>query len=85
MPKKHIEIYTKRPDGSSSTGYFRLLQKLCVCVVAPMCTVLITSCSFFSDKSAITLNDSEKRNYEYLIGPGDQLNIFVWQNPEVSV
>ncbi|WP_422121150.1 XrtA/PEP-CTERM system exopolysaccharide export protein [Neptunicella marina] len=23
-------------------------------------------------------------NYNYLIGPGDNLNIFVWQNPEVS-
>lgn len=22
--------------------------------------------------------------YEYLVGPGDSLNIFVWQNPEVS-
>lgn len=85
MPKKHTEIYIQRPDGSSTTGYFRSLRKLFVCVGAPACAVLITSCSFFSDKSAITLNDSEKRNYEYLIGPGDQLNIFVWQNPEVSV
>ncbi|AWL11682.1 hypothetical protein HMF8227_01201 [Saliniradius amylolyticus] len=23
-------------------------------------------------------------NYEYLIGPGDTLNIFVWRNPEIS-
>jgi len=23
-------------------------------------------------------------NYEYLIGPGDQVQIFVWRNPEVS-
>lgn len=23
-------------------------------------------------------------NYQYLIGPGDELNIFVWRNPEVS-
>ncbi|MCI0563517.1 MAG: polysaccharide export protein [Nitrososphaera sp.] len=85
MPKKHTEIYTKSFNGSSSsTAYFRLLRKLFVCVVAPACAVLITSCSFFSDRSAITLNASEKRNYEYLIGPGDKLNIFVWQNPEVS-
>ncbi len=84
MPKKHTEIYTKSSNGSSSKGYFRLLRKLFVCVVAPTCAVLITSCSFFSDRSAIALNDSEQRNYEYLIGPGDKLNIFVWQNPEVS-
>ncbi|MCI0563237.1 MAG: polysaccharide export protein [Nitrososphaera sp.] len=85
MPKKHTEIFTKRPDGSLSTGYFRLLRKLIVCVVAPSCAVLVASCGYFSDKSAIALNDSVKRNYEYLIGPGDQLNIFVWQNPDVSV
>ncbi|HXH02163.1 MAG TPA: XrtA/PEP-CTERM system exopolysaccharide export protein [Candidatus Competibacteraceae bacterium] len=24
-------------------------------------------------------------NYEYIIGPGDRLNIFVWRNPEVSI
>ena len=23
-------------------------------------------------------------NYQYLIGPGDQLSIFVWRNPEIS-
>lgn len=23
-------------------------------------------------------------NYQYLIGPGDSLNIFVWRNPEIS-
>ena len=23
-------------------------------------------------------------NYQYLIGPGDNLNIFVWRNPEIS-
>lgn len=85
MQKKPTEIYSKRSDGSSSTGYFPLLRKFFVWVVAPTCAVLITSCSFFSDKSAIALNDSEQRNYEYLIGPGDVLNIFVWQNPEVSV
>jgi len=85
MPNKHTEIYSKRSDVPLCEGYFPLLRKLFVCVVAPTCVVLITSCSFLSDKSAITLNDSEQRNYEYLIGPGDQLNIFVWQNPEVSV
>ncbi|MGH8488501.1 MAG: XrtA/PEP-CTERM system exopolysaccharide export protein [Gammaproteobacteria bacterium] len=86
MPKKHhAAINTKRSDGSSFEEYVRLLQKLFVCLVASVCALLITSCSFFSEKSAVTLNDSEKRNYEYLIGPGDELNIFVWQNPEVSV
>jgi len=85
MPKIHPEFYSKRSDGPLREEYFPLLRKLVVCVVAPTCAVLITSCGFFSEKSTITLNNSEQRNYEYLIGPGDELNIFVWQNPEVSV
>ncbi len=27
---------------------------------------------------------TEVDNYQYLIGPGDQLSIFVWRNPEIS-
>jgi polysaccharide export outer membrane protein len=27
---------------------------------------------------------TDVNNYQYLIGPGDQLNIFVWRNPEIS-
>lgn len=27
---------------------------------------------------------TEVNNYQYLIGPGDSVNIFVWRNPEVS-
>ena len=46
---------------------------------------LIASCSIFTTgyppapKSAIT-ND-----YNYIIGPGDSLNITVWRNPELSM
>jgi polysaccharide export outer membrane protein len=27
---------------------------------------------------------TDVNNYQYLIGPGDQLTIFVWRNPEIS-
>ena len=32
-------------------------------------------------RASLTTNVEE---YEYLIGPGDQLTIFVWRNPEIS-
>jgi|GEM_PF-212403 len=32
-----------------------------------------------------TISSRDKRGTEYLIGPGDQINIFVWRNPDVSV
>ncbi|MEW9798991.1 XrtA/PEP-CTERM system exopolysaccharide export protein [Alteromonas sp. CYL-A6] len=49
--------------------------------------VLVTGCS-----SSNSLPQSKTRpslttnvdNYQYLIGPGDTLTIFVWRNPEVS-
>ncbi|MCW8091266.1 XrtA/PEP-CTERM system exopolysaccharide export protein [Alteromonas sp. ASW11-130] len=34
-----------------------------------------------STHASLTTNVSE---YEYLIGPGDSLNIFVWRNPDIS-
>ncbi|WP_432454611.1 MULTISPECIES: XrtA/PEP-CTERM system exopolysaccharide export protein [unclassified Agarivorans] len=34
-----------------------------------------------SVKPSLTQNPAE---YKYLIGPGDELNIFVWRNPEIS-
>ncbi|MCI0562743.1 MAG: polysaccharide biosynthesis/export family protein, partial [Nitrososphaera sp.] len=85
MPNNHAEIYSSRSDGPLRDGYFPLLRKLLVIVIALTCAVLITSCSFLTDKSTIAINDSGQANYEYLIGPGDVLNIFVWQNPDVSV
>jgi polysaccharide export outer membrane protein len=27
---------------------------------------------------------TDVNNYQYLVGPGDQLSIFVWRNPEIS-
>ncbi len=54
--------------------------------------LLIIGCSSFPGTSQKTLptatlhsaQTSSANNYNYLIGPGDQLNIFVWRNPEVS-
>lgn len=31
-----------------------------------------------------TSNTTSVDNYEYLIGPGDNLSIFVWRNPDIS-
>lgn len=34
--------------------------------------------------TSTTLADPKVFEYDYIIGPGDNLEIFVWQNPEVS-
>jgi len=48
---------------------------------------LITACSSNNALPTATLhpsNTSDISSYHYLIGAGDELNIFVWRNPEVS-
>ncbi len=48
---------------------------------------LITACSSNNALPTATLhpsNTSDIDSYHYLIGAGDELNIFVWRNPEVS-
>jgi len=59
---------------------------------APQCAVTIllaslTGCSSLSTLPSASTYPSlttQVSNYQYLIGPGDSLNIFVWRNPEVS-
>lgn len=49
-------------------------------VVALVCTALIAC----GKNKRPPLPDPVQVGYEYLIGPGDSLNIFVWRNPELS-
>jgi polysaccharide export outer membrane protein len=43
--------------------------------------LLVTGCAAPPDAGTLP---SPKEDYEYIIGPGDNLNIFVWRNPELS-
>jgi polysaccharide export outer membrane protein len=40
-------------------------------------------CAFFG-KPPASAEVTPPQDYEYLIGPGDVLNVYVWRNPEVS-
>ncbi|WP_371195035.1 XrtA/PEP-CTERM system exopolysaccharide export protein [Glaciecola sp. SC05] len=49
--------------------------------------LLVSGCSSNSDLPSATSRASlttDVNDYNYLIGPGDQLSIFVWRNPEIS-
>lgn len=50
------------------------------------CLLTITSCSSMRLPEATTRASltTDIDNYQYLIGPGDNLGIFVWRNPEIS-
>lgn len=56
--------------------------------VVILCAVIVAGCA--SDKpmlqsaQMIPPSATQSSEYSYLIGPGDSLSIFVWNNPEVS-
>ncbi|MDQ3775778.1 MAG: hypothetical protein M3461_16245 [Pseudomonadota bacterium] len=43
------------------------------------------ACGWLHNGSQTATVTGSLQNYEYLIAPGDTLNVFVWQNPDVSV
>ncbi len=49
-------------------------------------SVLVSGCDTTPLPSATTRASltTDVNDYQYLIGPGDQLTIFVWRNPEIS-
>jgi len=56
------------------------------CIVALTLASLVGCSSHSTLPSASTYPSltTQVSNYQYLIGPGDSVNIFVWRNPEVS-
>lgn len=49
-----------------------------------LCAALLTGCNPAASPPQAVL-DAAAPSAEYVIGPGDQLNVFVWRNPELSV
>ncbi len=43
------------------------------------------ACGWLYNGSQTATVAGSLQDYEYLVAPGDTLNVFVWQNPEVSV
>ncbi len=62
------------------------LKRISVIGVA-VSAVILTGCSSHQTLPTATPRASlttDVNDYQYLIGPGDQLTIFVWRNPEIS-
>ncbi|MDP2561123.1 XrtA/PEP-CTERM system exopolysaccharide export protein [Psychrobium sp. 1_MG-2023] len=56
-------------------------------IASNLTLTLLTGCSnlpLLSNATTYPSLTTSVDNYQYLIGPGDSLNIFVWRNPEVS-
>lgn len=58
-----------------------LFATLCVMLLASACTTNNAKLPTAKVRTSLT---TDVEQYQYLIGPGDSLNIFVWRNPEIS-
>jgi len=59
------------------SGFWYLRMGMAGCLV-----LTLAACGTFRDTEP--LPEPEAYEYDYIIGPGDSLNIFVWRNPELS-
>jgi len=59
----------------------------CKIIILIFIMLLVSGCGFFQYQGQISEAESsaELPIYDYTIGPGDRLDIFVWRNPDVSV
>ena len=66
----------------------KLLNRMSLRFVWVLCSALLVGCA--SDKPMLATaqmippSTTQSSDYIYLVGPGDSLSIFVWNNPEVS-
>lgn len=60
------------------------ISKWLAIIAASLFTLGMTGCATTSDMAAPT-TISDAAGHDYLIGPGDTININVWRNPEVSM
>ncbi len=67
-------------SGSFTMG--RALRRVSVLGLGLAAAVAISACAPRGEAPALTAAQTSEANY--LIGPGDQLQVFVWRNPDLS-
>jgi len=82
------------PDGLYDSGSSQVILKRRVTmlrrfrganIVALLVVMLLSACGGTSGTSKDIADTSQMESVEYMIGPGDVLQIFVWRNPDLSV
>ena len=59
----------------------KLLQRL-ACAALALSVLVLGGCA---SRTPMTVDTAAAPHHDYLIGPGDNVNIIVWRNPEVSM
>lgn len=71
--------------GEMMGTFSKLPVQLFRSLVAFSCAAIISGCASFSEKLEPAPALAAAQDYSYIIGPGDNLNIIVWRNPELSM
>ncbi len=66
------------------TEYTPILRQL-FCLVSILSCLILSGCSFLNPSYPPLTGVEENVSHDYLVGPGDEVNIIVWRNPEVSM
>jgi len=66
-------------------AFYELRSRLLRSILAMFSIAILTGCGSFSDKLQPAPATASTDDYSYIIGPGDNLNIIVWRNPELSM
>ena len=64
-----------------NTSMVWFARNLALCLVA----LAVSGCAFNSPKYPPAPTSASTFDYNYIVGPGDSLNIIVWRNPELSM
>ena len=77
-----LETCQKIPTMPNATLLFSRKKLLAVVLL----TLLVSGCELLSRQDSLPADDlyATVPDFNYLLGPGDRLNVFVWRNPEVS-
>lgn len=60
------------------------LKRISKCAISAVLVLIFTGCATFSERELDEETLKNTPDYNYIIGPGDNVNIFVWRNTEVS-
>ena len=64
---------------------FCFKKRIANCVILPLfCLYGCSNTGVLPEATTRASLTTDVNDYQYLIGPGDRLNIFVWRNPELS-
>ncbi|MGO9445386.1 MAG: XrtA/PEP-CTERM system exopolysaccharide export protein [Thiobacillaceae bacterium] len=60
------------------------LRNSVVLAVAVICSLLLSACSHTPTYPPAPAQTANGGDWNYLVGPGDSVQVFVWRNPDVS-